>query len=225
MSYEQTPSQLPFLDLGYTPMIENAQKALHEQKGENIAISNWSPKPDQIHVTFKIALSQNHLIFDFHVFEPMILAQHTQPQSMVCEDSCVEVFFKIDDEEQTDYFNLETNPIGTIHCFKGPNRHDRIPLERIHHIQTKPSLGREPFDTMTSTRSWSILILAPLSLFYTSYEEVIQKGLKANFYKCGDKLPQPHYLSWAPIHTPAPDFHQPNYFKPLSFFNEAIPCS
>jgi hypothetical protein len=44
-------------------------------------------------------------------------------------------------------------------------------------------------------------------------------GLRArgNFYKCGDKLPVPHYLSWAPIATPRPDFHRPEYFDTLMF--------
>ena len=44
-------------------------------------------------------------------------------------------------------------------------------------------------------------------------------GLQArgNFYKCGDRLPVPHYLSWAPIGTPKPDFHRPEYFDRLIF--------
>jgi hypothetical protein len=40
---------------------------------------------------------------------------------------------------------------------------------------------------------------------------------QANFYKCGDKLKQPHYLSWKPVLTSNPDFHQPKYFGEISF--------
>ena len=41
--------------------------------------------------------------------------------------------------------------------------------------------------------------------------------LKANFYKCGDKLSVPHYLSWNPVTTEKPDFHRPEYFGLLEF--------
>ena len=36
--------------------------------------------------------------------------------------------------------------------------------------------------------------------------------LRANVYKCGDDLPVPHFISWSPIHTPEPSFHQPTFF-------------
>ncbi|MCK4879544.1 MAG: hypothetical protein KAS82_02750 [Bacteroidales bacterium] len=39
----------------------------------------------------------------------------------------------------------------------------------------------------------------------------------ANFYKCGDKLKQPHFLSWKPVLCSTPDFHTPRYFGQLSF--------
>ena len=44
-------------------------------------------------------------------------------------------------------------------------------------------------------------------------------GLQArgNFYKCGDGLPVPHFVSWAPIDTPNPDFHRPEFFDTICF--------
>ena len=38
--------------------------------------------------------------------------------------------------------------------------------------------------------------------------ENLPKKIRANFYKCGDKTAHPHYVSWAPINTPQPDFHR-----------------
>jgi Carbohydrate-binding family 9 len=43
------------------------------------------------------------------------------------------------------------------------------------------------------------------------------KKCKANFYKCGDKLAQPHFLAWNRIETPEPDFHQPAFFGDIEF--------
>ena len=52
-----------------------------------------------------------------------------------------------------------------------------------------------------------------------SYGELSLKGktLRANFYKCGDKLQQMHFLSWNPIDVPKPDFHRPDFFGEVTF--------
>ena len=41
--------------------------------------------------------------------------------------------------------------------------------------------------------------------------------MKANFYKCGDKLQTPHFLSWNRIDLPSPNFHRPDFFGTLEF--------
>jgi hypothetical protein len=38
-----------------------------------------------------------------------------------------------------------------------------------------------------------------------------------NVYKCGDAMPQAHYLTWNPIGTSRPDYHRPEYFGYLKF--------
>ena len=43
------------------------------------------------------------------------------------------------------------------------------------------------------------------------------KTVRANFYKCGDKLQTPHFLSWNPIGLEKPNFHCPEFFGTLSF--------
>ena len=40
--------------------------------------------------------------------------------------------------------------------------------------------------------------------------------MMANFYKCADLTSTPHFLSWAPIDTPEPDFHRPEFFAPIT---------
>ncbi len=41
--------------------------------------------------------------------------------------------------------------------------------------------------------------------------------MSANFYKCGDKLTVPHFVTWNSIGTNKPDFHQPKFFGELYF--------
>jgi len=43
------------------------------------------------------------------------------------------------------------------------------------------------------------------------------KIFRANFYKCGDKLTVPHYVTWNPVGTENPDYHQPEHFGLLKF--------
>ena len=43
------------------------------------------------------------------------------------------------------------------------------------------------------------------------------KTMRANFYKCGDLLQTPHFLSWAPIDLPQPKFHCPEFFGEVTF--------
>ena len=39
--------------------------------------------------------------------------------------------------------------------------------------------------------------------------------LRGNFYKCGEKTPQPHWGSWAKLSGDTPQLHQPAYFGDL----------
>jgi hypothetical protein len=40
---------------------------------------------------------------------------------------------------------------------------------------------------------------------------------RGNFYKCGDSLSVPHFLSWQPIDNPTPNFHLEKFFGELDF--------
>ena len=46
---------------------------------------------------------------------------------------------------------------------------------------------------------------------------VLSNGAKVNFYKCGDLLPEPHFICWNKVETTDPDFHQPDFFAPVVF--------
>jgi hypothetical protein len=40
---------------------------------------------------------------------------------------------------------------------------------------------------------------------------------RANFYKCGDQTSHPHWLTWAEVDCPQPNFHLPRFFDRLAF--------
>jgi hypothetical protein len=40
---------------------------------------------------------------------------------------------------------------------------------------------------------------------------------RVNFYKCADRTSHPHWLTWAPVDSPAPNFHLPDAFGIMEF--------
>lgn len=149
--------------------------------------------------------------------EENIVASHTQQNSSVCEDSCLEFFFS-PLEQEDDYFNFELNPIGTIHIAYGPSRFDRLLItdEDKTYFEIESSI----FQNEDGSRGWSVEFKIQYE-FISKYKKnfIYKKSFvgKCNFYKCGDKTPKQHYLTWSKVETQSPDFHRPEFFSPIYF--------
>jgi len=74
----------------------------------------------------------------------------------------------------------------------------------------------EAFDEQRGVFSWELVVAIPLELMGLDPANLPEKIL-ANFHKCADDTNAPHFLSWNPIDTPAPDFHRPEFFGELYF--------
>lgn len=179
--------------------------------------ASWTDFPVCPQVKFKLAYSPTAFYLKYYVHELHIRAINTEPNSPVCQDSCVEFFFTLDGDK---YYNIEFNCVGVCHLGFGHARANRnlMPIESIKKITTYSTLGTAPIPPQSGDFNWELTALIPLSIFGCSGEDLHNnKDFRANFYKCGDLLPEPHYLSWQKVNTPAPDFHQPDFFAPLSF--------
>lgn len=76
------------------------------------------------------------------------------------------------------------------------------------------SSGTRPFRELEGLFSWNLLAVIPLDLIGVRYDgEPVE--MRGNFYKCASATSQPHFLSWSPIASPAPDFHRPEFFGKL----------
>ena len=77
--------------------------------------------------------------------------------------------------------------------------------------------GEEPWPEVGD--NWLVEYRVPLVLFRKLYGQDVRAGHRAaaNFYKCGDETPVPHYGAWSPVGTAAPDFHRPEFFGELVF--------
>ncbi len=168
-------------------------------------------------VSFKIAHDNKSIFLNYSVSEKYILALCTKNNEMVCKDSCVEFFLSPD---KKGYYNFEFNCIGTTLCFFGKNRHDRNPLsgKSIDSIEKLSSLGTTPFQEKTGSFTWDLFLKIPLSaLEHHKIHDLRGKSFRANFYKCGDRLTEPHFLSWNKVNSDKPDFHRPEFFGEIYF--------
>ncbi|NKI26614.1 hypothetical protein HCG49_08565 [Arenibacter sp. 6A1] len=185
----------------------------------SIETLNWGEFPYQPKVSFRIACANNNMILKFYVTEEHVLARTTETNGPVHQDSCVEFFF--DPLKDGRYYNFEVNAIGTVHLAYGPGRSDRqliAPATIEQHIQVESSLGTSVFEAEGGQYFWELFLVIPASIL-VHHPNIQLKGLaaKANFYKCGDHTSKPHFLSYYPIHTAAPDYHRPEFFGDIFF--------
>lgn len=179
---------------------------------------NWKGYNYKPEVSLSIAYNAHEIFLKYYITEQYFKAEKTASNEMVCEDSCVEFF--VSPEDDGIYYNLEFNGIGT--CLLGTGT-DRASSRRadpaiISKIRRITSVGTKPVNETKGEYSWTITIAVPLEVFFHhNIRELKGKIFRANFYKCGDKLAVPHYVTWNPIGTENPDYHQPEYFGILKF--------
>lgn len=202
-----------------SPVLDDISEKLDSLNIRNvIGEVNWKSfdyKPD---VRFTMAYTDDEILLKYYVTDQWFKAEMTETNQDVYEDSCVEFFVCPADDGI--YYNLEFNGIGTCLMGSGTARENRSRVDPgiISGIRRKPSPGRESVKERSGEFSWTITMAIPLSIFFHhSIKELKGKTFRANFYKCGDKLSVPHYVTWNPVGTENPDFHRPEYFGVLKF--------
>jgi len=189
--------------------IDKQEKLLeHKIKQVNWA-EDYSYQPD---VRLIISHAENIIYLKFVVNEDAVMARVTEDNGDVWTDSCVEFFISFD---ETGYYNFEFNCIGTllIRFQKEKNIFELASKEVLDTVIRKSSLGTIPFEEKTGNQSWELSVAIPVTAFFKHKIESLS-GLKVrcNFYKCGDNLSKPHFLSWSPINYPVPNFHIEEFF-------------
>ena len=191
-----------------------SQTELHD-----IDLINWDAFSYRPKAQFRIAHSNNQIWLKYYIEEKSILAEVVDVNGAVSNDSCVEFFF--DPQADGNYYNFEFNCIGTPLLAYGPGRSDRQFVDEKsiqEQIQVKSTLGTTSFKEQTGKHTWEMTLVIPAESLL--HDEGLQlKGLhaKANFYKCGNKTAEAHYLSWNPVKAERPDFHRPEYFGTVIF--------
>jgi len=164
----------------------------------------------------------------------------------IWKDSCCEFFISFTDYKEqrleTNYFNFELNCLGRCLSMIGdrnvPNRKflnsttsfsssAAVVVEESRLLRTfssglndslKLNISRlETFSEIKDSKNeWQLTFAIPWDLF-GGFEQCMKKSIRANFYKCGDELSRPHWISFFPIGSETPSFHRPEFFGLLNF--------
>ena len=179
---------------------------------------NWAEFPYKPKVSVQIAWNENELFLRYQVNEQSVKAEITDSNGRVWTDSCVEFFLSMEGNDE--YYNLEMTCIGTalLGFRKVGEPVNHASNEQIAAIRRTSSLGDTPFPERNEPTDWQITMAIPWKIFF-KHTINPETGMKArgNFYKCGDELNVPHFISWTKIKTEKPNFHAPEFFGGLEF--------
>lgn len=191
---------------------ESLRFAFRELDWHPIANAPWQNEfPYVPTVKFQIAYDSEHIFIHYFVQEEFVKANYIRANENVWEDSCVEFFISFDNKET--YYNFEFNALGTGLIGYGPaikSERNRLTAEEIDTVDAYTQLRK-----INGKKEWEVGLVIPKAIF----GDVSLQGntFHANFYKCGDGLPNPHFLAWNPINLPKPNFHRPDFFGELNF--------
>lgn len=182
---------------------------------DKIDIAPWAEFPYKPEVAISVAASLSHLFVKFNVEGKGLKAEFGKTNEPVWQDSCVEFF--IADPDGNGYRNFEINCTGTLLCAHQERKGvgvKHISEDEAARILRHTSVEKGLFAEKEGDFKWDVAVSIPWD--FLGYES-IPEDVRVNFYKCADGSRWPHYLCWAPITTPEPDFHRPEFFGKLIF--------
>ncbi|MDM1047997.1 carbohydrate-binding family 9-like protein [Sphingobacterium hotanense] len=189
-------------------------KNMNSLAWHDIAAAPWKSEFPYIpKVQFQVGYSDQDILLHYSVEEEFVKGQYIRPNENVWEDSCVEFFVSFDNRET--YYNVEFNVLGVGLVGYGTSiksNRNRLSAEEILQINAYSSVR-----TVAGKKSWQQILQIPFHIFKANAEELQCKKAYANFYKCGDALPNPHFIAWNDIDNPTPNFHLPQYFGEVTF--------
>lgn len=161
----------------------------------------------------------------FRVEDRYVRCIHTEFQSEVYKDSCVEFF--VQPKGTNNYFNFEFNCGGALLAsyVTDPTRiagrvKEFTPLEPVDDLQIRrySSLPRIIEQEINHPITWLLGFSIPFTVMekYSGMPAPAPLEIwRANFYKCGNDTSHPHWGSWSAVHEL--NFHLPDDFGQIQF--------
>lgn len=205
--------QVPNQHISQWETVFDRIKMLHEE-GVEAAIDqvNWkSDFPKSLPVTVRVAHDGERLYLYYIVTGEAIRAENRKDFGSVWEDSCVEFFMQR--EGDNTYRNFECNVLGALLAAHHETREKALRLTREVQSVFRHSTICHRYEEGRQVSDWTLYLEIPKHAMGFAEDEILDgQKIRANFYKCGDKTAEPHFLSWSPIDLPTPNFHVPQFF-------------
>jgi len=177
----------------------------------------WSKLTSNCQTSFSIAHIGTAILLKYYVNEDVIIVSMHHVNDPVHKDNCVEFFISFGAEKE--YYNIEINCVGICLMGYGYDRVNRKILSKniINKIR-KTIIIKSSVQPASTNFAWQITLVIPIEVFkYNNLKSLVGKNVRGNFFKCGDELPIPHFLTWNRIYAENPDFHLPEFFGQLEF--------
>lgn len=181
-----------------------------EKSGTTFEIANypWTKTGYTPKAFVTVGYDEGGFKVHFEAYEVKLLANHTEHNSDVCLDSCVEFFMQYVPELTEDYINIEMNPIGATYCAqtRGCDVVKFFPPELIDTLNIKTQV----FDD-----HWEADYYISESFIQFAFPEYKHKEgnvIRGNFYKCSDTKEIRHYGCFNLVETEGPNMHATEYF-------------
>ena len=205
--------QVPNQHISQWETVFDRIKMLHEE-GVEAAIDqvNWkSDFPKSLPVTVRVAHDGERLYLYYIVTGEAIRAENRKDFGSVWEDSCVEFFMQREGEKI--YRNFECNVLGVLLAAQHETREKAVQLTREVQSVFRHSTICHRYEEGRQVSDWTMYLEIPKEVMgFAEHESLAGQKIRANFYKCGDKTPEPHFLSWSSIDLPSPNFHVSRFF-------------
>lgn len=177
---------------------------------------SWPDFPYLPDVHFRIAHTEDSIVLVYRVREQYVKAEYRNSNDPVYNDSCVEFFLSFDGST---YYNMEFNCLGTgLIGYGDANKALRrfLPLQKVLEVRAAGRL--QAGSDAGAGIGWELLLDIPFTVFDAHQpDSMAGRRCWGNFFKCGDGLPVPHFVSWNRIDHESPNFHLPQYFGELVF--------
>jgi len=191
---------------------------------DSCSVSNFRQESSDHHpqTDCKLQYSEEGLYGLFKVEDRYLHCIHTEFQSDVYKDSCVEIF--LEPKLGQGYFNFEFNCLGVMKAsyITDPTRTDGDILgknltkiedaliRRYHSIKEIHKL--DPANSVT----WYLEFYIPFKIFEKYCGSGIEpRNLRGNMFKCMDETSHSHWAAWSPVK--ALNFHAPESFGYLRY--------
>ncbi|MDA0747315.1 MAG: carbohydrate-binding family 9-like protein [bacterium] len=187
----------------------------------------WYESGKKEQTVAKLLWDDEHLYVSYICEDAHISASHTERDSAVYRDDCVEVFFAPNPDRPQSYFNIEMNVLGVfLDQFhpEGPG----VPVPREWNgegIRISTSIVGTLNDDSDTDSYW----ILEASIPFSNFAEVARHTPPVpgdvwhlNLNRLGGKT-NPQYSQWCASRTPKPQFHAPDDFGRVIFSEQASP--